>query len=189
MTQLSPQLQQLIQQARIVSFHHWKYPIGVVARFQQADDHSRYLTDDDLGEIITLAPQLAHSIEIGRSLRERADQIVSSARADLLAQFPQITAPGGALYPPSRTEACWRDLWQFLRCVSYGIAGQEDFTSKAGLKAMEELYRQLNVPLDAMIFALERLKARSLQLFELQQHKLITAAFDHLIDGLKGFSY
>lgn len=189
MTQLTPQLQQLIQQARIVSFHHWKdYPPEVIARFQQADDQSRYLTDDDIRTIITLVPHLTETVKITRSLCEAANEIVSSARADLLAEFPQITAPGGALYPSSRADACWRDLWQFLRCISYGIAGQKDFTSKAGLMAMEELYQELNVPLDAMVFAVSQLKVHSLERFELQQRNLIAPAFDHLIDGLKGFS-
>ena len=47
--QLSERAKQLIPKARIVSFATWKnlYSDEVIAIFQQADNQSRYLTDED----------------------------------------------------------------------------------------------------------------------------------------------
>jgi allophycocyanin-B len=73
-------------------------------------------------------------------------------------------APGGGLYPAERAEACWRDFWHFLRCVSYGIAGgRSDYLSDVGLAYMQQLYRELNVPLAAMVVGVTGLKSASLK--------------------------
>ncbi|MDJ0690169.1 MAG: hypothetical protein QNJ41_16855 [Xenococcaceae cyanobacterium MO_188.B32] len=116
-------------------------------------------------------------------------EIVARARGDVLAAYPQITQPGGDLYPPARAEACWRDFWHFLRCITYGIAGRStDYTSKVGLGYMEQLYRELRVPLDAMVLGLEKLKFYSLQQFEESQREDLAPYFERLITEMKRFS-
>ncbi|MBF2018671.1 MAG: phycobilisome protein [Hydrococcus sp. C42_A2020_068] len=188
--QLSERAKQLIPKARIVSFATWKnhYPSEVIAIFQKADDEGRYLTDEDIERIKTLSSETLVSLERAKLLREKATEIVSEARKKVLERFPNITQPGGDLYPPERAEACWRDFWHFLRCISYGIAGQSTaYTSQEGLNNMQLLYQELRVPLEAMVLGLENLKCFSLKQFQGEELENIAPYFDHLIEKMKQF--
>ncbi len=188
--QLSERAKQLIPKARIVSFAAWKevYPDRVIAIFQKADDEGRYLADSDLEQLQTLSPKTSSSVERARLLRENAADIVAHAREQVLAQYPNITQPGGDLYPPERAEACWRDFWHFLRCITYGIAGQStQFTSQKGIDNMQLLYQELRVPLEAMVLGLENLKTFSLKQFDVKEQDTIAPYLDHLVAQLKHF--
>ncbi|MDA0267168.1 MAG: phycobilisome protein [Cyanobacteria bacterium] len=187
---LNEKKRQLIQKSRIVSFATWhdRYPTAVIELFQVADDERRYLTDEDLTQIETLAPQAAASLLVARSLRDQVSAIVDDARGSVLKTFPDITQPGGGLYPAERADACWRDFWHFLRCVTYGIAGQRsDYTSAEGLSYLQLLYQELQVPLDAMVVGLVGLKQASLRRLDSDTSDL-ESCFDHLITQLKQFS-
>lgn len=188
--QLSERAKQLIPKARIVSFETWKtlYSDEVIAIFQQADDQGRYLNDDDLTKLKNLVSEISVMQEKARLLRDNASNIVAEAREKVLAKFPGITEPGNDLYPKERAEACWRDFWHFLRCITYGIAGNiPQFTSQEGLKNMQLLYQELRVPLAAMICGLEELKTVSLQQFSSEEQDSFGSYFDHLIINLKQF--
>ncbi len=188
---LTEKVKELIVKARIVSFASWQqqYSSEAIDIFQQADDGGRYLTDEDIEGITTFEPQLTTATTQAKRLRDRAEEIVSQARSDLLAAYPNITEPGGDLYPPTRAEACWRDFWHFLRCITYGVAGRStEYTSEVGLGYMEQLYRELKVPLPAMVLGLEKLKFYSLQQFEPKQREELSAYFDRLIEAMKNFS-
>ncbi|MGI0484124.1 phycobilisome protein [Pantanalinema rosaneae CENA516] len=188
--QLSEKVRELIQKARIVSFATWQdtHPSDIIQRFQLADDQGRYLTDEDFQQIQQQVPAMATFVPVAQQLRDRVQEIVDQARAQLLTTFPTITQPGGGLYPPERADACWRDFWHFLRCITYGIAGDRtDYTSPEGLHYMNLLYQELHVPLDAMIVGLENIKAASLQRLEPEQQPQITPYFDPLIEQLKQF--
>jgi Phycobilisome protein len=190
MAQLSETVKELIRKARIVSFTDWvqTHPPDAIALFQAADDTGRYLTDEDLQQIQILAPDTAILIPVGRQLRDRAAEIVDEARDRVLQHFPGITEVGGGLYPPDRAEACWRDFWHFLRCITYGIVGHHtEYTSTEGLHYMKLLYRELNVPLDAMVFGLEAIKAASLKRIDVEQQELLSPYFEHLITRLSQF--
>jgi hypothetical protein len=76
-----------------------------------------------LQQIQQLVPSSTAFISVTKDLRDRVHEIVDEARTQVLATFPNITQPGGGLYPPARADACWRDFWHFLRCITYGIAG------------------------------------------------------------------
>ncbi|MFM7438316.1 MAG: phycobilisome protein [Snowella sp.] len=188
--QLSERAKQLIPLARIMSFSPWKesYSDELIKIFQDADNESRYLTDEDLANLVKLVPSLSPSLEQAQVLRDNASTLVAKAREQVLVHFPQIMELGGALYPPERAEACWRDFWHFLRCITYGVAGAKpQFTSPDGLKNMQLLYQELRVPLDAMIDGLEQLKLFSLQPFSDEEQTQLTLYFDHLITALKQF--
>lgn len=183
--QLSDKAKQLIPKARIVSFATWDdlHDRETIARFQAADDAGRYLTDADLAKLADRS-----GADAARLLRDQADEIVTEARSHLLAQFPHITEPGGELYPPLRAQACWRDFWQFLRCITYGIAGGNlDYTSDRGLQYMELLYQELKVPLPAMVVGLEALKEASLQRLASDRAAELAPYFDRMICALKDF--
>lgn len=188
--QLSEKAKQLILKARIVSFQSWEsqYSPQFIAIFQKADDEGRYLTEEDYQHILTLAPHLALATNQGKLLTQKANEIVSQAREQVLTKFPNITEPGGDLYPPSRAEACWRDFWHFLRCITYGIVAQQShFTSVAGLENMALLYQELQVPLPAMVWGLENLKKYSLDLFNQDEKEQLSPYFDHLIISVAKF--
>jgi hypothetical protein len=188
--QLSEAVKELIDKARIVSFAGWEatHSPAVIALLQAADSEGRYLTDEDLQQIQTLSPENAALVPVVRMLRDRVTEIVNEAREQLLITFPGITQPGGGLYPPKRTEACWRDFWQFLRCITYGIAGSNtQYTSPVGLHYMKLLYQELNVPLDAMVVGLENVKTASLKRVDRAQQSVLAPYFDHLITQLKSF--
>ncbi len=188
---LSDKVKELIKKSRIVSFATWqsKYSAQVIEIFQKADDEGRYLRDRDLQQLNKLAPELEESLEQAKLLRDQASDLVDQARKEVLAAYPNITEPGGGLYPPMRAEACWRDFWHFLRCISYGIAGVSiDYISEKGISFMEQLYQELQVPLDAMVLGLENLKFYSLQEFAAEKKSDLEPYFEQLINQLKQFS-
>jgi hypothetical protein len=188
--QLSDQVKELIEKARIVSFATWRdaYEDEAIQRFQRADDESRYLTNDDLQYLTAILPD-ASGLESVRVLRDRVQEIVDEARAEVLAAFPGLTEPGGDLYPAVRAEACWRDFWHFLRCITYGVAGQRtDYTSVEGLHYMQLLYQELRVPLAAMVMGLEGIKTASLQRIDPAQRESFAPYFDHLTEQMKQFA-
>jgi hypothetical protein len=190
MTQLSEKVLELIQKARIVSFLTWQdsHSAASIAQFQAADDQGRYLTDQDLEQIQTLSPDSSQLLPVVQLLRDRVGEIVDEARAQVIETFPAITEPGGGLYPPERATACWRDFWHFLRCITYGIAGQRtNYTSPEGLHYMQLLYQELQVPLDAMVVGLEGIKTASLKRVEPDQSATLAPYFDRLIEQLKQF--
>jgi hypothetical protein len=186
---LSDQVKELIKKSRIVSFQDWQYPPEVITIFQQADDAGKYLTDAEIETIKTLVPSLSEGLKQGKILRDHVNEIVSQARGVVLDANPGILEPGGGLYPPMRAEACWRDFWHFLRCISYGIGGQSvNYTSDRGLSYMEQLYQELSVPLDAMVLGLKQLKIFSLKEFEAEAQSNLEPYFDRLIESMQDFS-
>jgi Phycobilisome protein len=190
MPPLSEKVQALIKKARIVSFVTWQdtHPAEALQIFQSADDERQYLTNEDLSQIERLAPGTALLSAIVQHQRDHVTEIVDEARAGVLATFPDITEPGGGLYPELRAEACWRDFWHFLRCITYGIAGQHtDYTSAEGLGYMQQLYQELQVPLDAMVLGLEGIKIASLKRVEPEYQAELIPYFEHLITELSRF--
>ncbi len=203
MNELSDRAKQLIPQARIVSFMGWSMLTHEgIAHIQAADDTRQYLTDEDLAAIAfkpstqpsepSSEPSPASpdidTIAIVKQLRSQAADIVDEARADVLKAFPGILEPGGDLYPTLRGDACWRDFWHFLRCITYGIAGQNrHYTSPPGLEAMKQLYQELQVPLPAMVVGLKGIKQASLKRLPADTHQTLAPYFDHLIDKMMLF--
>jgi hypothetical protein len=188
---LTDRIKDLIARARIVSFNSWEsvHPAASIAIFQAAEDARVYLTDENYAQIAALSPTTSGLIPISQLLRDRVVEIVDEARTQVYSQFPHIAEPGGGLYPPERAEACWRDFWHYLRPISYGLAGGNfEYTSAEGLKNMQALYQELQVPVDAMAVGLEGMKAASLRRLDPTQHAIVTPYFDHLIGQLKSFT-
>ncbi len=121
-------------------------------------------------------------------MTEQTTNIVDEARTQVLTAFPAINQEGGDLYPVERANACWRDFWHFLRCITYGIAGQRlDYLSAEGLRYMQELYQELQVPIDAMILGLASIKIASLKRLAPEHQNELAPYFDCLIEELKLF--
>lgn len=187
---LSDSIKELIAKSRIVSFAEWgvQYTPTAIALLQAADDEGRFLTQTDLDELCQVTPDSSLTL-VANTLRDLAPDIVDEARLQVLQTFPDITEPGGGLYPALRAEACWRDFWHFLRCTSYGVAGQRtDFTSAEGLHYMRLLYQELDVPLPAMIVGLNALQTASLSRVAANQQDAIVPYFQHLVAQLSHFT-
>ena len=155
--------------------------------FAEADERRRHLLPHELDHLRGNPHSTARLVGI---LQPEAEVLVARARSHLLEEQPQLIHPGGGLYPPFRAAACWRDLWQFLRCVLYGAAaGIVDFTSPRGVQALELLYQELHVPLGAMARGLELLKQHTITTGPIHQPtgETVVACFDHLIGSLRGF--
>jgi Phycobilisome protein len=188
--QLSAEILALIQKARIVSFATWSdsHSDAAIQIFQKSDDDRLYFTDAELAQIASLVPSQSQFTAVVALLRDAVVDIVNEARAGVLVAFPEIMKPGGGLYPIERADACWRDFWHFLRCITYGIAGQRtDYMSIEGLQYMNLLYEELHVPLDAMVVGLEGIKTASLKRLTPDQQEALATYFDQLIDRLKQF--
>ena len=157
------------------------------AIFAEADDLRRHLLPEELDHLSGNTRSAARLVGL---LQPEAEALVARARSQLLEEWPDLIQPGGGLYPPFRAAACWRDLWQFLRCVLYGAAsGIIDFTAPRGVQALESLYQELDVPLGAMVRGLELLKHHTMTVCHTQQPTgdTVVACFDHLIGSLQGF--
>jgi Phycobilisome protein len=188
--ELSSTVKELIIKARIVSFDDWKsnHSLATIELFQSADDRRVYLTDEELDRIQIDAPATSMLIPIAKLLRDAATEIVDDARTQVLKAFPAITQPGGRLYPPERSAACWRDFWHFLRCITYGIAGGSvEYTSDVGLYNMDLLYQEMQVPLEAMVLGLQELKTASLARVAPDFQADLVPYFDRLIVKLQSF--
>lgn len=134
--QLSDKVRELIGKAQIIRFEPWQTSCSpdVIMLFQAANAEGRFLSNEDLQTIQSHSPETEGLISVMNLLREDSKEIVDAAKAEILQAFPNITQPGGDLYPLGRSEACWRDLWNFLRCISYGVAGQiHDYTCPKGM--------------------------------------------------------
>ena len=177
-------VQRLIKQARVVGLaQNPELPGEVRHCFASADQQRRGLHNDEILQICSFS-----GVDPGlpRTLQDRAEVLVTEARRHLLAQQPQLTAPGGALHPEERAEACWRDCWHFLRVLIYAIAsGRSAFTDPEGMAALRKLYALKGVPTHGMTIALEEL--HHLTRMETQnpdQQQQISACFQHLMRTL-----
>ena len=177
-------VQRLIGQARVLGLsQNPEVPAEVRRCLASADQQRRGLHNEEILHICSLSgvdPCLP------RTLQDRAEGLVTEARRHLLVQQPQLTAPGGALHPEERAEACWRDCWHFLRVLIYAIAsGRSAFTDPEGMAALRKLYALKGVPTHGMTIALEEL--HHLTQKETQnpdQQQQISACFQHLMRTL-----
>lgn len=90
------------------------------------------------------------------------DEMVRAARASIEREYPGIASPGGALYPPLRADACWRDLRQFL-ALAAGVAYCGGDVRPDALPVLREMYREMEVPLMPMRAGLFALKGEAMK--------------------------
>ena len=150
---------------------------------ERADQAQRQLTSE---ELTTICQASGIDVSLADNLIQRSDQLVNQARAHLIATQPHLVQPGGALHPEERSEACWRDCWNFLRVITYAVAcNQSCFTNPSGMAALRELYRRMNVPIEGMNIALGQLKEKALEgVSRSNDRQLINDCFQHLRDQL-----
>ena len=149
---------------------------------QRADQQRRLLNAEELQ---TLCGDSGVAAEPLQQLQEQADDLVDQARQQLLQAQPYLVQPGGALYPASRAEACWRDCFHFLRVCCYAVAtAKPQFTNPEGMEALGELYHALGVPVTGLLLALGSLHHLTCNAYALQAPEndvhLLHQAFNEL---------
>ncbi|MCP9780735.1 MULTISPECIES: hypothetical protein [Cyanobium] len=152
----------------------------------KADTSKRFLSAEELKTICNCCNTSEDAIEL---LIAESKQVIDKARRQLLAQQPQLTLAGGELYPEPRAEACWRDCQQFLRVIIYGVACDcTEITDMAGMSALRQLYKEMEVPIPAMMYVLSRMRTLTTQLLETSGHgheaTCLNKAFDNLCSAL-----
>ena len=184
MNHSAEQLQLLMQKARVLGLTDDEtLPANSRRCIGAADAERRPLSREELQLVCAAA---GTDSTLPQLLQSKADALVDAARKHLLEQQPALTAPGGALHPEERAEACWRDCWNFLRVISYAIAaGHCKFTDPSGMEALRDLYTMLGVPIDGMIIALRELEHRAMnESSNPEQKRIVEACFKHLLQNL-----
>ena len=125
----------------------------------EADGAKRLLSTSELKMLCAQSGTTTSALE---RLQGQAEALVDASKQALLRKQPDLVAPGGALYPEDRAEACWRDCYHFLRVSCYGAACAESrICDPEGMAALGELYALLGVPTDALKLALVELRTRA----------------------------
>ena len=152
----------------------------------KADTSKRFLSAEELKTICNCCKTSEDAIGL---LIAESNQVIDKARRQLLAQQPQLTLAGGELYPEPRAEACWRDCQQFLRVIIYGVACDcTEITDLAGMSALRQLYKEMEVPIPAMMYVLAQMRTLTTQILETSGHgheaTCLDKAFDNLCNAL-----
>ena len=134
-----------------------------------ADQEKRMLTDV---EIISICSHASTNPTAISSTIRNAAHYVDRCKQTLVTEQPQLFQEGGALHPVERSEACWRDCWNFLRVASYAMAvGTPQCTDTAGIRFVRQLYELMNVPVSGMNLALSALSQMITRDLRRQNHQ------------------
>ena len=155
-TQEHDGIKQLVQKAQVCGLQN-NTSVDSQARLliQVADQAKRMLSDEEMESIC--ANVGTNPAAIG-SIIKGAQAYVDSCKQTLICEQPHLFEKGGALYPSERSEACWRDCWNFLRVAIYATATNTPHcTDTDGIKIVRQLYGLMNVPTTGMTLALDAL--------------------------------
>ncbi len=177
------QIRELAQQSKVCGLSQdLSLPENLRDLIDNADQNKRLLNDNEISLCcnwsgLATAPLIA--------LQSQVSELVDQARADLLKEQPELVQPGGKLFPADRAEACWRDCFHFLRVSIYGAALRRTaITDPNGMHSLAELYALLEVPVPALLLALDRLRQHSVAAYSLlgaeSNAKTLNDALTHL---------
>ena len=152
-----------------------------------ANKEKRLLSAQELKVLCNRSHSDANKLE---ELQAKLPELINEAKRILLKRIPNITEPGGSLYPKERAEACWRDCSHFARISIYGTAaGETNITDKQGLKVVQELYSILEVPINALIICLKELQLKCSETYTNNHPKkgisLLDGCFNHLVEKME----
>jgi hypothetical protein len=180
----SPKVRELIKVANIFALPKQnKLPEKSTKILESANKSKRLLSRKELNILCKNSNCKAEKLE---EMQHRLPSLINEAKAILLRKQPEITEKGGSLYPKERAEACWRDCFHFARISIYGTAaGNTNITDKEGVKAVQELYSILEVPVNALMICLKELQVKCREIYsESTQQKdleLLDGCFNHLV--------
>lgn len=126
---------------------------------EQADKKGTYLNDDQINALSEMVANSNKRLDVVNRLTGNASSIVSNAYRALVAERPQIFAPGGACDHHRNHAACIRDLGFILRYVTYSmLAGDASVMDDRCLNGLRETYQALGTPGDAVASGIHKMK-------------------------------
>ena len=149
-------LQQLLQKAQVCGLQN-NPAVDEQSRslIAHADREKRMLRDAD---IISICSRSCTNPTAISSTIKGAANYVDLCKQTLVSKLPHLFNEGGALHPFERSEACWRDCWNFLRVAIYAMAtNTPECTDTEGIKSVRQLYELVNVPTSGLKLALDAL--------------------------------
>lgn len=139
-------------------------PLSLTFETLQQSGSGKFITSDEIP--VDLDNEgIREAVDI---LSQEHAKFIAFARKTVQETFPGITSPGGKLHPETRSQACWRDLQSFARVTGYAIVTGGTGFSDEGFETLEKVYRELNVPMNAMLVGVDAIRrAAVLHAFEL----------------------
>ena len=181
------EIKQLVKKAQVCGLQNNK-SVDSQARslIKLADQEKRMLSDEEITSICTHARTHPAAID---SIIKGAPGYVDRCKQTLICEQPHLFEEGGALHPGERSEACWRDCWNFLRVAIYATAtNTPNCTDTDGIKIVRQLYGLMNVPTAGMMLALEALSQLVSTDLAKQNHQQEASCFEqaltHMSDSL-----
>ena len=95
---------------------------------------------------------------------------------------PDVVSPGGNAYGEEMTATCLRDLDYYLRLITYGIvAGDTTPIEEIGIVGVQEMYKSLGTPIDAVKEGVRAMKSVATGLLSGDDAAEAGAYFDYVI--------
>jgi hypothetical protein len=182
------EITQLAKAAKVCGISdHDSLPEAVRVAIAKADTSKQHLNAEELKEICKCCKTSEDAVGL---LIDESNQVVAKARQQLLAQQPHLILAGGKLHPEPRAEACWRDCQEFLRVIIYGVACDcTEVTDVAGMTGLRQLYKEMEVPIPAMMYVLAQMRTLTTKVLKTSGHlreaTCLDKAFDNLIKAMQ----
>ena len=181
------EIKQLVKKAQVCGLQN-NESVDSQARslIKLADQEKRMLSDEEITSICAHARTNPAAIQ---SIIKGAQAYVDLCKQTLTCEQPHLFEEEGALHPSERSEACWRDCWNFLRVAIYATAtNTPNCTDTDGIKIVRQLYGLMNVPTAGMMLALEALSQLVSTDLAKQNHQQEASCFEqaltHMSDSL-----
>jgi hypothetical protein len=183
-------IQALVKAARVLGLHKRDaLPDQIRKILAEADQQGRMLEKTEIELLCTRSKVDPDALTV---LQSKANALVNQTKQLLITKQPELLAPGGALFPASRADACWRDCYHFLRVSCYAVAvGEPKLTDPKGIQGLQALYEALAVPIPALLFALAELRHLATETYRSiafpKDVELLDAAIRELESKIKHF--
>lgn len=151
-----------------------------------ADAESRYLTPSEMDRIKSFVMSGDRRLRLVKTLTESRDRIVKQAANQLFQRRPSLVSPNGNAYGEKMTATCLRDMDYYLRLITYSVAaGETTPIQEIGLVGVQQMYRSLGTPIDAVAESVRAMKNITISLLSGEDTSEVGFYFDYLINGLQ----
>ncbi len=151
-----------------------------------ADAEVRYLTPGELDQINIFVKSSQRRLQLVQTLTQSRDRIIKQAGKELFQRFPRLVAPGGNAYGESMTATCLRDMDYYLRLITYSVAaGDTTPIQEIGIVGVQQMYRSLGTPIDAVAESVRAMKNITTSMFSGEDASEVGTYFDYLITNLQ----
>ncbi|MGK7930798.1 MAG: allophycocyanin subunit alpha [Microcystaceae cyanobacterium] len=150
-----------------------------------ADAEARYLSPGELDRIKAFVTSGASRLRIAETLTGSREKIVKNAGDALFQKRPDVVSPGGNAYGEEMTATCLRDMDYYLRLITYGVvAGDVTPIEEIGLVGVQEMYKSLGTPIEAVAQSVREMKSAATGLMSAEDAAEAGSYFDYVIGAL-----